>query len=195
MPHSTSQLDYPDSRFAMNDRVNKAVRDLTTDESLLAAFKDQPTLALKSYDLLECELEAIKQGDQQALLNHGLDPMIMEGRVSAAHWFTGLFATVSRRLAAPTVIAILLALGIHAADTQSASAARTNIRARRRVRSARAHNPLGIRTFSVRANARARTRSNVRAAQTDVRKRASARAGLNNALSQVGCIKCVATDK
>ena len=169
----------------MNERVNNAVRALIADKSLLATFKKDPAAALKRFSLLECELDAIKQGDDDALLSHGLDPMLIDGNVSAPHWFSGLFATVSRRMAAPAVIAILLALGVHAVDTQSASAARANLRARTQIRSARMHKPLGLRRSSVRANARARRVSNVRVAQ------ASARAGLDNALNQVaGCDKC-----
>jgi len=178
----------------MNERVNNAVQALIADKSLLTAFKKQPAVALKRFNLLECELDAVKRGDDEALLNHGLDPMLIDGNVSAPHWFSGLFANVSRRMAAPAVIAILLAIGIHAADTQSASAARANLRAKSHVRSAREHQPTGLKRSFKRASARARKVSNVRTAQARVRTRASARAGLSNALSQIGCERCGLTD-
>ncbi|MBN4064448.1 hypothetical protein JYU04_01780 [Dehalococcoides mccartyi] len=170
----------------MNERVNSAVKALISDESLLAKFQDSPSDAMRKFELLECELEAVKLGDEQSLLAHGMDPALMGGKVVAPHWFNGLFGTVARRMAAPAVLAILLALGVHAADTQTASAARANFRAGSRVRNVRTFGPSGLHNIS----ARARTRTQVRTVRARIRTRASARAGLSQAASQLGVCKC-----
>jgi hypothetical protein len=171
----------------LNERVNRAVQALLSDKSLLFEFQENPADAMRQFGLTECELDAVRLGDEQSLLDHGMDPALIGGQAVAPHWFGGLIGTVARRMAAPAVLAILLALGVHAADSQTASAARANIRAGRRISGIRIHGPSGLR----RASIRARARSNVRAARAGIRARASARAGLGRALAQVGCQKCL----
>jgi hypothetical protein len=171
----------------MANRVNAAFKALMSDDSLLAKFRTDPGEALRSFELLECELDAIKSGDQQALLTHGLDPQLITGPEVAPHWFSGLLGTVARRMAAPAVIAILLALGIHAADTQPASAARASLRARTRIRQVRTFGPSGLRRASLRAN----VRSSARRARVRISVRAKARylRGIDTAFGNV-CEKC-----
>ena len=77
----------------MTERINTAVTALFSDSSLLAKFKNNPEKALRSFDLLECELDAVKSGDEQALLAHGLDPQLVIGHTVTPHWFRGLLGT------------------------------------------------------------------------------------------------------
>jgi hypothetical protein len=170
----------------MTDRVNAAFKALLSDDLLLKSFKKNPRKALRSFELLDCELDAIKLGDERALVAHGLDAELVVERVSSPHWFAGLFGTVARRMAAPAVLAVLLALSVQAFDAPTASAARANVRAGRRVGKIRAHGPLGLRRISLRT----RARLNVRAVRARVREQGSYKRGLTNAIGQVGCLKC-----
>ncbi|NQW19912.1 MAG: hypothetical protein HQ477_04180 [Chloroflexi bacterium] len=171
----------------MTQRINSAVKALFADDSLLAMFRKNPDKAMRRFELLDCELDAIKLGDQEALLAHGLDENLITAPVMAPHWFTGLLGTVARRMAAPAVIAVLLALSIHAADISTASAARANVRARQRIGRIRAQGPLGLRRISLRA----RKRTNIRAVRARVLTRHSYRVGLDTAYAQT-CPRCSA---
>ena len=105
----------------MTERINKAVLALATDDSLLAKFREDPAATLQEFELLECELDAVKSGDERLLLIHGLDPEIIFRQPPSPHWFGGLVGTVARRLAAPALIALLLALAVQGSGAQTAS--------------------------------------------------------------------------
>jgi len=195
MSYASAQLiDQILERVNMAKRVNAAFKALMTDDSLLARFRTDPEEAMHSFELLECELDAIKNGDQEALLTHGLDPQLINGQEVAPHWFSGLLGTVARRMAAPAVIAILLAVGIHAADTQSASAARANFRAGNRIGRVRKSGPSGLRQ----ARSRANKRSSARRARvgkrivTDARYRSGIDTAYGNICSECGSDRALA---
>jgi len=174
----------------MTERLNSAITALMTDNSLLSRFRGDPSGALERFGLSECELDAVKSGDEQALMAHGLAPEVVVGRPHAPHWFGGLVATVARRMAAPAVLAVLLALAVQGGGIPTASAGRANVRAVRRVGSMRTDGPLGMRRASVRARARA----DVPAIRAGIRARASHRFGVRTASSVLGVCKCDVTD-
>ena len=141
---------------------------------------------MRRFRLSECELDALKSGDEQALLAHGLASELITGRPQAPHWFGGLVATVARRMAAPALIAVMLALAVQSGGIPTASAGRAE--ARFRMRSMRDSGPLGLR----RAKGRARVRTHVEAIRARVRGRSSStyRAGIRTARAQLGDCKC-----
>ncbi|NQW18357.1 MAG: hypothetical protein HQ478_12815 [Chloroflexi bacterium] len=169
----------------MNEPLNSAVKALISDGSLLSKFRRDPAAAMRRFKLSECELDAVKSGDEQQLLAHGMTPELITGQPQAPHWFGGLLGTVARRMAAPAVLAVLLAIAVQGAAAPDANAARANKRATRRVNNIRTFGPSGLR----RASVRARTRSNVRYTRAGIRKRASYRVGLQTASAQL-CVKC-----
>ncbi|MCH8115797.1 MAG: hypothetical protein IIB25_09985 [Chloroflexi bacterium] len=170
----------------MNKRITSAVTALITDNSLLSRFRRNPAAAMRRFRLSECELDALKSGDEQALLAHGLASELITGRPQAPHWFGGLVATVARRMAAPALIAVMLALAVQSGGIPTASAGRAD--ARFRMRSMRDSGPLGLR----RATGRARVRTHVEAIRARVRGRSSStyRAGIRTARAQLGDCKC-----
>jgi hypothetical protein len=173
----------------MTQRINSAVKALATDDSLLAKFRQDPAAVLLDFELLECELEAVKSGDEGMLLAHGLDPELIFGRPSPPHWIAGLVGTVSRRLAVPALIAVLLALAVQGSGIQTASAARASFRARRQIHGVRTLGPAGLRREGSRVGARARAR--VRSVQKRISTRARYKNGLIKAQGNVGkCVKC-----
>lgn len=174
----------------MTERLNSAVTALMTDNSLLSRFRRDPAAAMRRFELTDCELDAVKSGDEQALLSHGLAPEMVAGQTRAPHWFSGLVGTVARRMAAPAVIAVLFALAVQGGGIQTASAGRANIRARIRVGSMRADGPLGMRRASIRARARA----DVSGIRAGIRARASHRYGVRTAGSRMSVCKCTAID-
>ena len=140
---------------------------------------------MRRFRLSECELDVLKSGDEQALLAHGLASELITGRPQAPHWFGGLVATVARRVAAPALIAVMLALAVQSGGIPTASAGRAE--ARFRMRSMRVSGPLGLR----RAKGRARVRTHVEAVRAKVSGREGYRVGLGTARARlVGC-KCV----
>ena len=170
----------------MNKRITSAVTALITDNSLLSRFRRNPAAAMRRFRLSECELDALKSGDEQALLAHGLASELITGQPQAPHWFGGLVATVARRMAAPALIAVMLALAVQSGGIPTASAGRANGRAVLRVRSTRLSGPAGLRRVSMRARAFPR----VRAVRARVRESHRYVTGLRTASTRFVDCKC-----
>lgn len=168
----------------MNKRITSAVTALITDNSLLSRFRRNPAAAMRRFRLSECELDALKSGDEQALLAHGLASELITGRPQAPHWFGGLVATVARRMAAPALIAVILALAVQSGGIPTASAGRADVRVR--MSSMRKSGPLGLR----RASGRARVRTRIKSVRARVSGRAGYRAGIRTARAQLGNCEC-----
>ncbi len=169
----------------MTERLNSAITALMTDDSLLSRFQRSPEAAMRRFGLSECELDAVKSGDEQQLLAHGLKPELINRRPEAPHWFGGLLGTVARRVAAPVVIAVLVAFAVQGGGISTASAARANRNAARHVSRMRTGGPVGLRTLS-----RTRARRQTRWVRASVRDGARYSVGLDTALAQIRCDKC-----
>ncbi len=159
----------------MNERVNSAVTALLSDGSLLSSFRRDPAGATRQFRLSECELDALKSGDEQSLMAHGMAHELITGKLQTPHWFGGLVGTVARRMAAPALVAILLALAVQGGGTSEVNAATGKGRAGARLR---------------RATGRSSARSNVRMARAGVQNRRSYSVGIRMATSHVICSKC-----
>jgi hypothetical protein len=133
----------------MNERLNSAVTALITDSSMLSRFRRNPTVAMRQFKLSDCELDALKSGDERSLIAHGLAPELVTARPHSPHWFSGLEGTVARRMAAAALMALLLALAIQNAGspTASANSARAKSRVGARLSRMREHGPAGLRTI------------------------------------------------
>jgi len=166
----------------MTERLNSAVTALMTDHSLLSRFRRRPVAAMRRFRLSECELDAVKSGDERRLLAHGLAPELISGRPRAPHWFGGLVGTVARRLAAPVVIAVMLALAVQAGGAPVARAGRVEARVRMRAmrRSGPKGGPVGLRRASS-----GRAGKRVQTIQRRVTRRASYGTGLSRALTRL----------
>ena len=175
----------------MNERLNSAFKAVTSDGAVLSMFRRDPAAAMRQFNLSACELDSLKSGDERLLLAHGLSPELVVDERRAPHWFGGLFATISKRVAVPAVVAVLLVLAIQNAGPAPARASR-GVPDRVGVRLSRMslEGPSGLR----RASGRVGERANVRAARAMVRDRGARFRGLSSAIAQVGgqvgCEEC-----
>ena len=103
----------------MPQQLNEVVERLLVDDRFMRRFRRNPEKALRKYDLTREEIEAVKAGRTQTLLELGLDPALVWPRAEADDARRGWF---TRNALAVGPAALLVALVMGAAAAPSARA-------------------------------------------------------------------------